>query len=69
MKKYWLRKFFWKIIRTFWRYKFTSEKNLKLNVKKLKPYKKLKKINIEFDDAEIEEYEFGQYISFISIKI
>ena len=34
-----------------------------------KPYKKLKKINIEFDDAEIEEYEFDQYISFISIKI
>ena len=37
-------------------------------IKKLKPYIKMDKKNIRFDDTEIEEYEFHQYKIPISIN-
>ena len=51
-----------KKIRTFWSYKFTSEKNYKNHI-----WKWIKK-KFKFYDTEIEEYKFHQYKNPISIN-
>ena len=44
------------------------KKSKKKKLKKLKPYVKMNKKIIKFDDTEIEKYEFHQYESSILIN-
>ena len=45
-----------------------QKKNLKKLQKKIKPYRKMDRKRSEFDNTEIEKYEFHQYKSPISIN-